>query len=122
MALELGLVGSKSAHLTLGMPNININALNPALLSEGAALTASVANPFYGHGGVGVVGTAKVQASQLLLPYPTFSTINYQFDDNNKAKYYSFVAKGQKRFNNGLTFLSAFTWSRNWDEKQRRRR
>ena len=116
MALEVGFVGSKSAHLTLGSPNININALNPALLSEGSALIASVANPFYGNGGVGVVGTAKVQASQLLLPFPTFSSINYQFDDNDKAKYYSLIVKGQKRFSNGLTFLSAFTWSRNWDE------
>jgi hypothetical protein len=116
MALEVGFVGSKSSHLTLGSPNININALNPALLSEGSALIASVANPFYGNGGVGVVGTAKVQASQLLLPYPTFSNINYQFDDNDKAKYYSLIVKGQKRFSNGLTFLSAFTWSRNWDE------
>ena len=116
MALEVGFVGSKSAHLTLGSPNLNINALNPALLSQGAALTASVANPFYNNGGTGVVGTAKVQASQLLLPYPTFSTINYQFSDNNKAKYYSLIVKGQKRLSNGLTFLSAFTWSRNWDE------
>lgn len=115
-ALEVGFVGSKSSHLTLGSPNININALNPALLSQGSALIASVANPFYGNGGVGVVGTAKVQASQLLLPYPTFSNINYQFDDNDKAKYYSLIVKGQKRFSNGLTFLSAFTWSRNWDE------
>ena len=116
MALEVGFVGSKSSHLTLGSPNLNINALNPSLLSEGSALIASVANPFYGNGGVGVVGTAKVQASQLLLPYPTFSNINYQFDDNDKAKYYSLIVKGQKRFSNGLTFLSAFTWSRNWDE------
>jgi hypothetical protein len=46
MALELGFVGSKSSHLTLGTPNLNINALNPALLSEGTALTASVTNPF----------------------------------------------------------------------------
>jgi len=116
MSLEVGFVGSKSSHLTLGSPNININALNPALLSQGTALTASVTNPFYGNGGVGVVSTAKVQASQLLLPYPTFSTINYQFDDNDKAKFYSLIVKGQKRFSNGLTFLSAFTWSRNWDE------
>jgi hypothetical protein len=116
IALEVGFVGSKSSHLTLGAPNLNINALNPSLLSLGTALTASVPNPFYGNGGTGVVGTAKVQASQLLMPYPAFSSINYQFDDNNKAKYYSLIVKGQKRFTNGLTFLSAFTWSRNWDE------
>jgi hypothetical protein len=116
IALEVGFVGSKSAHLALGTANINANALNPAYLSQGSALTNSVANPFYGNGGSGVVGRSTVQASQLLLPYPAFSSVNYLFDDNNKAKYYSMVVKAQKRFSHGLTFLSSFTWSRNWDE------
>ncbi len=114
--MEVGYVGSKTSHLTLGTANINENALNPALLSLGTALTQSVANPFYGHGGTGVIGTATVQASQLLLPYPTYSAINLQFDDNNKATYNSLVLKAQKTFSHGFTFLSAFTWSRNWDE------
>ena len=116
IALEVGFVGSKSAHLTLGTATINSNALNPAYLSEGSALTQSVANPFYGNGGSGIVGTPSIQASQLLLPHPAFGTVGYLFDDNNKAKYYSLVLKAQKRFTNGLTFLSSFTWSRNWDE------
>jgi trimeric autotransporter adhesin len=116
VALEIGYVGSKSSHLTLGTPNLNGNALNPALLSMGTALTQSVANPFYGHGGAGVIGTATVQQSQLLLPYPTFGAINLLLSDNNKASYNSFVFKAQKSYSQGLTFLSTFTWSRNWDE------
>lgn len=113
---EIGFVGSKSNHLTTATPSINLNALNPALLSMGSALTQSVANPFYGKGGVGVIGTANVQNSQLLLPYPTYGTISQLFDDNDKAKYYSMVVKAQKRFSKGLSLLSTFTWSRNWDE------
>jgi hypothetical protein len=116
VALEVGYVGSKSSHLTLGTPNLNINALNPALLSMGTALTQSVANPFYGHGGTGVIGTSTVQQSQLLLPYPTFGAINLLLSDNDKASYNSFVFKAQKSYSQGLTFLSTFTWSRNWDE------
>jgi hypothetical protein len=116
IAMEVGYVGSRSSHLTLGAPNININALNPALLSMGSALTQSVANPFYGHGGTGVIGTATVQESQLLLPHPTFGAINFQYDDNNRARYDSMVLKAQKNFSHGLTFLSTFTWSRNYDE------
>ncbi len=116
IALEVGYVGSRSEHLTLGAANINVNALNPSLLSMGSALTQSVPNPFYGHGGTGVIGTATVQASQLLLPYPTFSNINYLYDDNNHARYDSMVAKAQKAFSHGLTFLNTFTWSRNHDE------
>jgi len=116
IATEIGMVGSKSSHLTTGTASINLNALNPSLLSEGSALTASVANPFYGNGGVGVIANSKVQASQLLLPYPTYSAINQLFDDNNKAKYYSLVVKAQKRLKNGVSLLSTFTWARNWDE------
>jgi hypothetical protein len=113
---EVGLVGSKSSHLTTTTASINLNALNPSLLSEDSALTQSVANPFYGHGGLGVIGTANVQESQLLLPYPAYSAISELFDDNNKAKYYSLVAKAQKRLSKGLGLLTTLTWSRNWDE------
>jgi hypothetical protein len=117
IATEIGYVGSKSSHLALGAPtNLNANALNPALLSLGSALTQSVPNPFYGHGGTGVIGTANVQASQLLLPFPTFNAVNLLFTDNNKALYDSLVLKAQKRLSHGLTFLSTFTWSRNRDE------
>jgi hypothetical protein len=116
VASEFGFVGSKSTHLTTTTASINLNALYPQLLSLGSALTQSVANPFYGHGGSGVVGTANVQNSQLLLPYPTYSSISELFDDNNKARYYSMVAKVQKRFSHGMSLLSTLTWSRNWDE------
>jgi len=116
VAAEMGFVGSKSSHLTTATASINLNALDPNLLAMGSALTQSVANPFYQHGGLGVIGTANVQRSQLLLPYPTYSAINALFDDNNKAKYYSLVFKAQKRFRKGMSLLSTFTWSRNWDE------
>lgn len=116
IASEIGFVGSKSTHLTTTTASINLNALNPNLLAMGSPLVQSVANPFYQHGGLGVIGTANVQASQLLLPYPTYGTISALFDDNNKAKYYSLVLKAQKRFSKGLSLLSTFTWSRNWDE------
>jgi trimeric autotransporter adhesin len=113
---EVGYVGSRSKHMSLGSASINENALDPSLLSLGSALTQSVANPFYGNGGTGVIGTATVQESQLLLPYPTYSSISKLFTDNNKAKYDSLVLKAQKTFSHGITFLSGFTWSRNWDE------
>jgi hypothetical protein len=115
IATEVGFVGSKSSHLVTGTASINLNALNPSLLSLGSALTQSVVNPFFGRVTGGVIGTAKVQQSQLLLPYPTYGTISELFDDANKAKYYSLVFKAQKRFSKGLTFLSTFTWARNWD-------
>src|SRR5215467_15054555 len=56
IASEIGFVGSKSTHLTTTTANINMNALDPSLLSQGSALTQSVANPFFQHGGAGVIG------------------------------------------------------------------
>ncbi|HTB15180.1 MAG TPA: TonB-dependent receptor [Bryobacteraceae bacterium] len=116
IASEVGYVGSRSKHLTLGSASINENALDPSLLSLGSQLTQSVANPFYGHGGAGVVGTANVTEAQLLLPYPAYGSLSKLFTDNNKAKYDSLVLKAQKNFAHGITFFSGFTWSRNWDE------
>ncbi len=115
VAFEVGYVGSHSSHLTQATANININALNPALLSQGSALTQTVANPFAGKGGAGVIAGSTVSQVQLLLPYPTFSTINYQFSDQSYARYDSLIAKAQKRMSLGLTFLSTLTWSRNHD-------
>ncbi len=115
IAFEIGYVGSMASHLTLGTSAVNMNALNPALLAQGSALLKSVANPFYGHGGTGVIGAPKVQASQLMLPSPLFGAINYLFDDQNSSRYDSLVLKAQKRFSMGLTFLSTLTWERSTD-------
>ena len=115
VAMEVGYVGSHSTHLTQATANININALNPALLSQGSALTATVANPFFNKGGAGVIGAATVSQVQLLLPYPTFSTINLQYNDSSHARYDSLVVKAQKRMSAGFTMLSTLTWSRNYD-------
>ena len=115
VAVEVAYVGSHSTHLTQATANININALNPSLLSQGAALTATVANPFFNKGGAGVIGSATLSQVQLLLPFPTFSTINLQNNDSSHARYDSMVAKAQKRMSMGFTVLSTFTWSRNHD-------
>ncbi len=112
VALEVGYVGSHSTHLTLGSASYNINVLNPSYLAMGAALNTSVANPYYNHGGSGIVGTATVAQSQLLLPYSAFGSVTEQYNDYNHARYDSGIVKLQKRFTHGLTFLSTLTYSR----------
>jgi hypothetical protein len=119
IALEVGYVGSHSTHLTLGQPTVNVDALNPSYLSQGAtALNAPVANPFANVPQVagGTLSGATIPAFRLLLPYPAYTAINEQFGDTNYANYNSMVIKVTKRFSQGLTFLSAFTWSVNKDE------
>lgn len=114
IAVEIGYVGSRSAHLGLNAPNLNINALDPTLLNT-PNLTSSVANPFYLKGGTGIIGGATVGQYQLLLPYPTYGAINASYTNYNHARYDSAILKAQKRFSQGLTFLSTLTYSRNLD-------
>jgi hypothetical protein len=115
IAIELGYVGSHTTHLTISSGSININALNPTLLSMGSALNASVPNPYYGHGGTGIIGTANVARYQLLLPFSAFGSVSQIYNDYNHARYDSAIIKAQKRFSRGLTFLSTLTYSRNSD-------
>jgi trimeric autotransporter adhesin len=117
IAAEVGYVGSYSTHMILGAPQININALNPSLLSQGtAALNALVPNPYFGHITNGSLAAANVPAYFLQLPFSTYGKIDEIFSDQNRAKYNSMVVKVQKRLSQGLTFLSTMTWSKNQDE------
>ena len=114
IAMEAGYVGSRSSNLGLNAPSLNINALDPSLLGT-PGLASSVANPFYGNGGKGIIGGKTVGQYQLLLPYPTYGAINTSYTSYNHARYDSFIVKAQKRFSQGLTFLTSLTYSRNLD-------
>src|SRR5437899_12800558 len=81
----------------------------------GSALLSSVDNPFFGKGGTGVIGAARIIQAQLLLPYPEFGQVSMQFSDFNRARYDSMALKAQKRFSHGLTFLTSWTWSKSFD-------
>ena len=119
IGIEVGYVGSHSTHLTLGAPNININALSPSNLSLGVtALEAPVTNPFYGNPLItsGTLSGKTISAFRLLLPYTAYTAVTTEFGDQNHASYNSLVVKGQKRFSHGLTFLSTLTISKNMDE------
>jgi hypothetical protein len=118
IALEVGYIGSRSSQLQpgTGNNNMNINQLATNYLSMGSKLNTAVANPFYGHGGSGVIGSATVAQSQLLLPFPEYSTIG-EVTNPAKAQYDSMVVKAQKRMAAGFTFLSTLTWSRNYDNE-----
>lgn len=112
VSLEVGYVGAHSSHLPL---TINQNVLNLSLFANGSALNQSVANPFYGHGGTGIVGNPTLQAYQVLLPYPAFGSVSFTNVDVGHSLYDSLVIKGQKRFGKGLTFFSTLTWQTNRD-------
>ncbi len=119
IAFEVGYIGSRSSHLQpspTGNGNMNINQMPDRYLSMGSALNNPVANPFYGNGGTGVIGSAKVSQAQLLMPFPEYSTIG-EVTNPSSAQYDALDIKAQKRLAAGVTFLSTLTWSRNYDNE-----
>ena len=113
--LTLGALGSHS--LELFQNGQNIDQLNPSYYSLGvAALSQSVPNPLYNNGGVGTLGTAKVTQAQLLLPFPQYTSVSLSDSDTAASRYYSFYFRAQRRFANGLSLLTSYTWSRSVDD------
>lgn len=112
---EVGYVGSHGADLPW---TINQNVLDPAYFSLGAgALDKAVANPFYGHSGLGIIGTPTVPYYQLLRPYITYGDIDYVNESLNSSEYDSLIVKVQKRMTRNLGFLSSFTWAKSYDSE-----
>ena len=114
--LSLGALGSHSLHLLQN--GQNIDQLNPGLFGTAQtqlAAHSSVANPFYGNGGVGTIGTPTVSPVQLLLPYPEYTSVSLSTSGTASARYYSFYFRAQRRFSNGLSVLASYTGSRSND-------
>ncbi|HST78002.1 MAG TPA: carboxypeptidase regulatory-like domain-containing protein, partial [Verrucomicrobiae bacterium] len=119
IALEVGYIGSSSRHLqdsSTGTGAYNINQVPDSALALGSQLSSPVANPYFQNGGTGVIGSSTVTNAQLLKPYSPFSTIGI-LTNPSYALYNSMIVKAQKRLSAGLTFLSAFTWSKNMDNE-----
>jgi len=118
IALAFGYVGSRSDNLAPGSTagtTVNLNQLDPQYLSMGSSLLQAVSNPFFGKGGVFAIGSSTVARNQLMRPYPQFGNVNAIYYDSNHARYDSFAIKAQKRFSAGLTFLTTWTFSKNFD-------
>ena len=81
--------------------------------SQGSALTAAgtTTNPY---AGLGNFGTGKVALYQTLLPFPQYQAITDSIS-NGRSDFNALDVKVQKRFSRGMTLLTGYTWSSNWD-------
>jgi len=76
-------------------------------------LSAQVDNPFFGlpeFSGTGL-GNQRTSRGQLLRPYPHFTSIATSFPAG-WSYYHSLQLSAEKRLSRGLTFQSAWTWSK----------
>ncbi|MBC7926640.1 MAG: carboxypeptidase regulatory-like domain-containing protein, partial [Bryobacteraceae bacterium] len=108
-----GYIGSKSSHLA--QDGRNINQLAPEFYSLGSQLNSSVPNPMFERGGTLAVGGPSISRSQLLRPFPQFSSVSLTNSDTNRALYHALYVKVQRRFTAGMTALATYTWSQNKD-------
>lgn len=82
-------------------------------------LSTAVSNPFYKVLPNTVsLGSSKTEPiSQLVKPYPEFTSVS-AFVTSGMSIYHSFQASVVRRFTNGASFTSAFTWSKSLDATQ----
>jgi hypothetical protein len=113
--VEMGYLGSKNT--SLGIPDVNINQLPSQDLSLGAALLTKVPNPNFGVvPASSSLGAATIAQQLLLRPYPKFTTVALFRDNVGNSSYHALEAKLEKRLSHGLTFNSAFTFSKLIDD------
>ncbi len=119
--LQVAYIGNRAVHLD-GQLN-PISQQNPAILSNGPLLSYSFNNPTQAAAlakagfrvpyanFVNDFGSGATLA-QSLQPFPQYSNVYNNFDLSGAAKYNGLQMSLEKRFSNGLSFLSSYTLSR----------
>jgi hypothetical protein len=115
ISIDMGYLGSKNTRL--GIPEANLNQLQPSYFNLGSALLRKVPNPYYGQiPPSSSIGGPTVAAQQLLRAYPRFTTVALFRDNVGNSTYHAFQVSAQKRFSRGLTFTFAYTFSKLIDD------
>ncbi len=113
LLVEVAYTGSRGEHIWQDFP---LDAANPAYLSLGTALAQLVGNPFLGKITTGSLSASTVARSQLLLPFPQYTSINLHDYPVGDSSYNAFTARVDKRFAHGFTIEGSFTASKEIDD------
>jgi len=116
MMLQVAYVGNKGTHLPWsgGGGSAGMNMLPPGLSSLGTQLQTLVNNPFYGNPNIttGPLAQPQIQYGQLLLPFPEWQTVAADGIAIGNSEYQSLQASFTKRFANGVSLISSYTWAK----------
>ena len=117
--LEAGYLGSKGQHLIDGENNlITYNQLPASYFALGNQSLQQVANPFFGI--ITTPGSSlaqpTVQAKQLLVAYPQYTSVNAFRKPAANSNYESFTLSANKRFSKGLQAQVSFTGGKLLDD------
>ncbi len=110
LALDIAYAGSKGTHLP--GPNQALNQLPVDFLAQGQSLLTQVPNPFVGAVQLGTLAQPNVARGQLLRPYPQYTAFNQVAPMNRNSIYHSAQVKLEKRFGNGASILTSYTFAK----------
>ena len=108
--LELTYSGSAGVGLPAGWAT-QINQVPDQYLSLGTALNQSVPNPFAGVVASGPLSQPTILRSQLLRPWPQFTTLFGEGLNVGHSSYHGFEVQYKQRFAAGIVTF-AYTWSK----------
>ncbi len=108
--VETSYVGNRGEHIWF---NLSQDVANPAqYLSLGNALNNLVPNPFYGVITNGALSAPTVRASQLLLPWPQYTSVGSTRASNGDSFYQAFELRVEHRMAHGLMVQASYTVSK----------
>jgi hypothetical protein len=116
---EIGYTGVRGRKLLFGNPNLDLDQLPTKDLALGSKLDETVANPFYG-----VITDPNAYLSQptvpynaLLRPFPEFGWLQQTRSlPGARSQFDALHAKYNHSFNNGLSLIMTYQWSKNLDD------
>ena len=108
--VEAGYAGSRGVKIPM---TFQMDQLPDQYLSLGTGLSKQVPNPFLGYVSSGTLSLPAVSVGQLLRPYPQFNGVSFTANDAGSSTYHSLQVRVEKRLSHGLTFLAAYTFSKN---------
>lgn len=109
--IQAGYLGSKGQHLPDGESSTTYGQLPYADQALGSALTATVANPFYGiiTNPTSIFSKSTIQANYLLSPYPQYTGVSAFRKPMANSNYQSAIFSVQHRYKSGLTLLVSYS-------------
>ncbi len=111
--VEVGYLGSKGNHLIDGETNVTYNQLPASYFALGNQLLGAntVPNPFFGviTNPTASLSQPRVAYSQLLRPFPQYTSVNAFRKPQANSLYHSFTVSVSKRYSHGLNLQLSYT-------------
>jgi len=116
-SVDVSYIGSHSTHLDIGtslnvvdVKNLSLGTTLLQNITSATAVAAGFREPFPGFANQ----TSANTVAAALKPYPQYTAVNVSSGPDGIGRMNSLQIKGNKRFSNGLTLISYFTWMKNF--------